>query len=399
MARRTHVRIPVVGRALSPVGSDFVSVEVLGGVVLLAATFVAFMWSNLWGGSYERLWTYGLTVGSHTFGVSEDLRHWVNDGLMTIFFFVVGLEIKRELVCGDLRDRRKASLPVIAAFGGMVFPAVLFLAFNAGSAGGRGWAIPMATDIAFAVVVLAVLGARVPKPLKLFLLTLAIVDDIGAIVVIAVFYSTGIAFDWLFGALLVVAVIVLMRKCGVSHPIMYVVPAFVLWACTFESGVHATIAGVALGLLTPARPFSGKEVIEGLERRLHPWSSFVAIPIFAIANAGVHLDSAALRTAFSSRIAWGIVVGLVVGKPLGIVLTTALAVKVRLGRLPGGVTFRHLAGVACVAGIGFTVSLFVADLSFAGAMLSDAKIGIVAGSVVSSTLGAALLLTIRVENR
>ncbi len=364
MARRTHVRIPVVGRALAPVGSEFVDIEVLGGVVLLAATAAAFVWSNVGGGSYERLWTHNLTVGFRSLATTEDLRHWVNDGLMTVFFFVVGLEIKRELVCGDLRDRRTASLPVLAAFGGMIFPALLFLAVNAGGSGSRGWAIPMATDIAFAVVVLATLGARVPKPLKLFLLTLAIVDDIGAIVVIAAFYSTGVVVGWMCGALVVLGLIVLMQRLRFSSPFAYVLPALVLWVCTLESGIHATIAGVALGLLTPARPFGGRTVIDGLERRLHPWSSLAVIPLFTIANAGVSLDSEAIRSAATNRIAWGVVVGLVVGKPLGIMLLTGLGVRFRIGRLPDGVTFSRMFGAACVAGIGFTVSLFVADLSF-----------------------------------
>ena len=263
---RSHVRIPGVGRAITPVGSDFVSIEVLGGVVLLGATVAAMAWANIAGASYADVWSYDLTIGWGRFAISEDLLHWVNDGLMTIFFFVVGLEIKRELVRGELRDRRVASLPILAAFGGMVVPALLYLAVNVGGSGGRGWAIPMATDIAFAVVVLAVLGARVPKPLKLFLLTLAIVDDIGAIVVIAVFYSEGLAFEWVVGALGVIAVILCMQRLQVGHPLLYVVPALALWVCTFESGVHATIAGVVLGLLTPARPFGGRETIEGLER-------------------------------------------------------------------------------------------------------------------------------------
>ncbi len=392
MARRSHLRIPVVGRALAPVGSDFVSLEALGGVVLLGATVAALVWANVAGVSYADVWRHDLTIGWGQLAITEDLLHWVNDGLMTVFFFVVGLEIKRELVRGELRDPRTASLPVLAALGGMVIPALLYLAVNAGGAGGRGWAIPMATDIAFAVVVLAVLGARVPKPLKLFLLTLAIVDDIGAIVVIAVFYSEGIAFWWLLGALAAVAFILCMQRFGIGHPMMYVVPAVILWVCTLESGVHATIAGVVLGLLTPARPFGGREVIEQLEGRLHPWSSFLVIPIFALANAGLNLEPAAMEDALTSPIAWGIIVGLVVGKPIGIVLATALGVRLRVGSLPEGLSFRHVVGAGCVAGIGFTVSLFVADLSFGGALLGEAKTGILTASVVSAAVGVAWLL-------
>ncbi len=395
MARRSHVRIPVAGRVLSPVGSDFVSLEVLGGVMLLAATVAALVWANVAEASYAELWGRRLTIGSGRFAVSEDLRHWVNDGPMTVFFFVVGLEIKRELVCGELRDRRTASLPVFAAIGGMAVPALLYLAVNAGGAGSRGWAIPTATDIAFAVVVLATLGARVPRQLKLFLLTLAIVDDLGAIVVIAVFYSEGIVFGWLLAALAVLAAMLGMQRTGLGHPILYVIPAVVLWVCTLESGVHATIAGVALGLLTPARPFGGREVIEGLENRLHPWSSFLVIPVFALANAGLNLDAAALEHAWQSRITWGIIVGLVVGKPLGIMLATSLAVRFGVGRLPDGISFRHVLGAGCVAGIGFTVALFVADLSFAGVTLSEAKTGVLAASVLGAILGRTWLLSMR----
>lgn len=397
MAR--HFRVPVVGRALKPVGSEFVSVEALGGTVLLVATLAAFVWANVASGSYEDLWGRQLTIGLGQFALSEDLRHWVNDGLMTLFFFVVGMEIKGELVRGELRDRRTASLPVIAAVGGMVVPALLFAAVNIGSAGSRGWAIPMATDIAFAVVVLGALGSRVPNPLRLFLLMLAIVDDIGAILVIALFYSEPVALGWLLGALGIVVGIVVAQRLQLANPIVYVFPAIALWVCTYESGIHATIAGVVLGLLTPARPIGGREVIDALQHRLHPWSSLLVVPVFAVANAGVHLEASALQRAMSSGIAWGIMLGLVVGKPLGIVLASVLGVRLRLGRLPDGVSLRHVVGAGCVAGIGFTVSLFVADLSFGGAMLRDAKLGIIAASVVSATIGSAWLYRFRTLSR
>ncbi len=390
-----HVRLPIVGRALSPIGSEFVNVETLGGTVLLLATLCAFAWANAAGASYDGLWRRHLTLGWGQFALSQDLRHWINDGLMTIFFFVVGLEIKRELVRGELRDRHAASLPVIAAFGGMIVPALLYTAVNAGSSGSRGWAIPMATDIAFAVVVMAVLGSRVPHRLKLFLLTLAIADDIGAILVIASFYSERFAFGWLAGAIGMVLAIVVMQRLGIGNSLAYVGPAGVLWVCTQQSGVHATIAGVVLGLLTPARQFGGRDVIEGLERRLHPWSSLLVIPVFAVANAGVHLDGIALGRAATSPITWGIIAGLVVGKPLGIVAATAVGLRLRLGCLPDGLSMRHVLGAGCVAGIGFTVSFFVAGLSFGGAPLTDAKVGIVVASLVSGAIGGALLWRMR----
>ena len=388
MARRTHVRIPVAGRALSPVGSDFVSVEVLGGVLLLGATVAALLWANIAAASYTELWERHLTIGQGSLAVTESVREWVNNGPMAVFFFVVGIEIKRELVRGELRDRRTATLPVFAAVGGMLVPALLYLMLNPGRPEQRGWAIPMATDIAFAVVVLAVLGTRVPRPLKLFLLTLAIVDDIGAVIVIALFYSHGIALGWLAAGAGVVAAIVVLQRLGVGQPVLYVIPSVALWVCLLESGVHAAMAGVILGLLTPARPFGGRAVIEQLETRLHLWSSFLVIPLFALANAGVELDATAVQRALESRIAWGVALGLVVGKPLGIMLASALAVRTGLSRLPDGVSFRRLLGVGMIAGIGFTVSLFVAGLSFTGARLDDAKFAILAASVVSATVGA-----------
>jgi Na+:H+ antiporter, NhaA family len=390
--RRTHIRVPFAGRYITPVGDAFASVEALGGIVLLLAALAALVWVNgPWSDSYSSVWNRELTIGVGSFAISETLRGWVNDGLMTVFFFVVGLEIKRELVEGELNDVRKARLPVVAALGGMLAPALIFVAWNLGGAGSRGWGIPMATDLAFALGVLALLGSRVAPGLKLFLLTLAIVDDIGAIVVIAVFYSEGIEAAWLGGAAAALALFFLMRGLGVRHPLLYVFPALVLWVCTFESGVHATIAGVALGLLTPAGSFRDRRVLEQLERRLHLWTSFLVVPVFALANAGVDVGVDALRDAASSRITWGIVSGLVVGKIVGITAATGIALRLGLGRLPEGVTFRQVVGVGAVAGIGFTVSLFVAGLSFDGRSLSEAKLGILAASVIAGGLGSGML--------
>jgi NhaA family Na+:H+ antiporter len=390
MSDRRAIRLPL-GRYLPPAGSSFVYVEVIGGAVLLVATIAALVWANVSLTTYAELWSTHLTIGIGTLTLTENLQHWVNNGLMTVFFFVVGLEIKREIVRGELRDPRTASLPVIAAIGGMAVPALLYFAINAGGPGGRGWAIPMATDIAFAVAVLAIAGSRVPGNLRLFLLTLAIVDDVGAIVVIAVFYSGDISASWLLGAVGALIGIVVLRRLGVRAAVAYLIPGVVLWLCVFESGVHATIAGVLLGLITPARPFGGREVIEELESALHPWSSFVIVPLFALANAGVYLRGSDLSHAWSSRIAWGIVVGLVIGKPIGIVVTAVLARRLRLGRLPEGVQLRHLVAVGAAAGIGFTVSLFVASLSYQGVRLDDAKVAILTASVISGVVGLTLL--------
>jgi Na+:H+ antiporter, NhaA family len=389
--RRKSFHLPWAGRFLPPLGDAFVSIEALSGLVLFACALVALLWANVDSSSYEDVWGRVVTIGGGDAALSLDLRHWVNDGLMTIFFFVVALEIKREVLDGELSDRRAAALPALAALGGMVFPALIFVAVNLGSDGGSGWGIPMATDIAFAVGVLALLGSRVRSGLKLFLLTLAIVDDVGAIVVIALFYSKGVDAAWLFAAAATIIVIVAMRRIGFRSPWWYLAPAIALWIATQESGVHATIAGVVLGLLTPGAPGPGTGPLERLEQRLHPWSSFVIVPVFAIANAGVLLTSSSIEAAASSSVAWGIVLGLVVGKTLGITSLTYLGLRLGWGRLPSGVQPRDVIAVAAVAGIGFTVSLFVADLSFAGALLDEAKVGILAASVAAGALGAFLV--------
>ena len=413
-----------VPRLLARPVRNFLRTESAGGLLLLAATVLALAWANLWGGSYEAFWSTEFRVTVGDFEVAEDLRHWVNDALMVLFFFVVGLEIKRELVVGELNDARKAMLPAIAALGGMVGPAVLYLVFNAGGPGQAGWGIPMATDIAFAVGVLAVLGDRVPSGLKLFLLSLAIVDDIGAIVVIALFYSSGIQFTWLFTALALIALIVVLRRLNVRWIPAYAVIGMVVWFATFESGVHATIAGVVLGLLTPARPADpggfpdvireagllpdepdaqsvsaiskqANEVVsvaERLEYLFHPWSSFVVIPVFALANAGLVLTSESIRDALTSPVAVGVVAGLVVGKIVGISAAAWLATRTGIARLPENVSWRHIVGGAAVAGIGFTVSLFITDLAFSDAdLVAEAKVGIIAASIVAGVVGAGVL--------
>ena len=359
----------------------FLRAEAAGGIVLLAAAVVALGWANSpWSSSYESLWSGDL-----------DLRHWVNDGLMAVFFFVVGLEIKRELVHGELRSPRTAALPALAAVGGMAVPALLYLAVNSGRAGVEGWGIPMATDIAFAVGVVAVLGSRAPGPLRLFLLALAIADDIGAIVVIAAFYSEGI--DVAALAVAVASALATAALWRVRAPwIVLVATAAVLWVATYESGVHATIAGVALGLLTPARP-SGRSPAERLESALHPVASFVIVPLFALANAGVRLDAGALDAPGARAVAVGVAVGLVVGKPVGVAGASWLAVRTGLGRLPDGMTPAQVVGLGAVAGIGFTVSLFVAGLAFPEhpELEAAAKIGILAASVSAAVLGSVLL--------
>ena len=414
-----------VARYLARPIRTFLHTEAAGGVVLLVATVAALIWANSpLSGSYETFWGTELSIHAGPLHIAEDLRHWVNDALMAIFFFVVGLEIKRELVTGELNDARKASLPALAAVGGMVVPALLYIAFNRGTEAGHGWGIPMATDIAFAVGVLAVLGNRVPSGLKVFLLSLAIVDDIGAIVVIAVFYSSGINFAFLGAAGGGLLLVLALRQARVFWTPIYVVVGAGVWIATLESGVHATIAGVALGLMAPAHPVDPRgigDVIEGagelseetdaeslrrvtlqarevvsvaerLGHLLHPWTSYVVIPLFALANAGVVLSADRIGDAFSSRIALGIGAGLIVGKIVGITGMSWLAVRLGLGRTPAGVGWRHIFGAAAVAGIGFTVSLFIAGLAFDSAVQVDvAKIGILLASLTAGVIGYTVL--------
>jgi NhaA family Na+:H+ antiporter len=372
-------------------GSEFVSLEAASGIVLLLGAAAALIWANADTAGYASWWGRTLTLGSGDLAITETLVHWVNDALMTIFFFVVGLEIKRELVTGELRDTRRAALPAVAAIGGMVVPALIYVLLNLGGAGLDGWAIPMATDIAFAVGVLAILGARVPSSLKLFLLTLAIVDDIGAILVIALFYSSGVEPLWLLGGIAVVGLVSVMSRLGVDRPLAYVIPGALLWVCLYEAGIEPTLAGVVLGLLTPALPRRGRPVLERLESGLHPVSSFVIVPVFALANAGVVLTGDAIDHALASRVTVGIVVGLVVGKFVGISGATLLALRLRIGRLPDDLGLAHIFGVATLGGIGFTVSLFITDLAFRGQVIDDAKIGVLAASALAAVIGVVVL--------
>ncbi|MEZ5412163.1 MAG: Na+/H+ antiporter NhaA [Acidimicrobiales bacterium] len=366
---------------------DFVHDELVGGLVLVLATMVALVWANLWPGGYESLWSWEPPIGV----LHLDLHGWVNDGLMTLFFFVVGLEIKRELVVGELSSPRDAAMPVVAAMGGMALPAALFLVINSGGDSARGWGIPMATDIAFVLGALALLGSRAPAGLRLFLLAVAIVDDLGAIAVIAVAYSSGLSAAYLAAAVAVIGVVVLLRRIGAANPLGYAAPALVLWFVVHESGVHATVAGVALGLLTPAEPIKGRDVLDNLQHRLHPLSALVVVPLFALANAGVEIRGDAVSDLASSRLAWGIGAGLVVGKTIGIAGTAVAAQRLGLGRLPAGVLGHHLLGGAMLAGIGFTVALFVAELSYTGDTLSEAKLAILIASVLAGAAGGLTL--------
>jgi Na+:H+ antiporter, NhaA family len=427
---------PPVERIVRPF-QDFAHKQSSGGILLIAATVVALLWANSpWAESYAALWQTKLTVGLGEFSLSKDLTHWINDALMAVFFLVVGLEIKRELLVGELSSVRSAALPIAAAVGGAVVPALIYIAINAGTEGAAGWGIPMATDIAFALGVLALLGERAPVALKVFLTALAIVDDIVAVLVIAFFYTAEISWGALgVGGLFLVA-LVMANLIGVGRTLVYAVLGVGLWLAFLLSGVHATIAGVLLAFTVPASSFinpgaflersryvldrfekageKGENVLTNEERQaalhalnhatyqlepplhelehtLHPWVVFAIMPIFALANAGVTLGGG-LAEALVSPVALGIVAGLVLGKQLGITLFAWLAVKVGVSELPVGINWRHVYGGGWLGGIGFTMSLFITDLAFSnGSLVDAAKLGILAASLIAGVIGWAML--------
>jgi NhaA family Na+:H+ antiporter len=432
----TARRIFVPQRVVQAVQA-FVGVEASSGIVLLMASVAALVWANSpWSDSYEDLWHTVLRMDLDVLAIELDLRHAVNDGLMTLFFFIVGLEIKRELAHGELSSPSRALLPATAALGGMAVPALLYTAFNLDGDGADGWGVPMATDIAFALGMLSLLGRRIPFSVKVFLLALAIADDIGAVLVIAVFYTSNLDAEAAAVALAIFGLIVAMNRAGVRSVDVYVAVGILLWLAVFESGVHATLAGVALGLLTPARPVYSPDAfaasVEGLisrfrdaqargasdesqallgqiedlslgteapldrlERKLHPWVSYAVVPLFALANAGISLSSDLLSDAASSPVTAGIALGLLIGKPVGIVTFTALAVRFTVCELPTGSRWAHIVGVGLLGGIGFTVSLLIAALAFeAPALADEAKVGILGASLLAGALGFVYLYVV-----
>lgn len=434
--RRLHERLAAGFAA-------FFHTEVAGAVVLLAATLAALLIANsaLWP-AYEHLWhtEIGVYVGEWSF--SESALHWVNDALMALFFFVVGLEIKREFLVGDLSDRRKAMLPILAALGGMLVPAVIYYALNVGGPGAHGWGVPMATDIAFVIGVMALLGHRVPPGLKVFVVALAIADDIGAIIVIALVYTSQIFWGWLAVAALFFVVLVVLNRRGVDTPWPYFIVGGALWFAMLNSGIHSTIAGVLVAFTIPAvaktdpmdfvgfartrldaieechvedahvledneqQVYAGEirrearhtaAPLQRLETALHPWTTYLVLPLFALGNAAVRIVGEDVGALLSSRVALGVMLGLVVGKPLGIGLMSWLAVKLRVADLPEGVRWSHMLGAGMLGGIGFTMSLFVASIAFRGALeISEAKVAILVASAIAGALG---YLTLRFATR
>jgi NhaA family Na+:H+ antiporter len=406
----------------------FVRSETSGSILLFGATIAALIWANSpWSSSYFAFWKLPLPVGKRPL-FSMDIHRWIDDGLMVLFFLVVGLEIKREIVKGELSSFRQAALPIIAAVGGMILPALIYLALNHSSVGARGWGIPMATDIGFALGVLAIIGKRIPSSLRVFMLALAIVDDVGAILVIAFFYTPQISISALAlaGGLLALLVVVAIRRGPLS---VYLVLGFFFWAAVLSSGVHATIAGVILGLVAPIRPKRRPEdladsaepllsnfrsqilrndkssaeatltqldqllrgtdsIAERLERSIHPWVCFLVLPVFALASAGVALSAEQIRVAVSSPIALGILLGLIAGKAVGIILFSFLAVRSKIAAMTEDLTWAGIAGVSILAGVGFTVALFISGLSFDDeTLIATSKIAVLAASFAAASMG------------
>ena len=402
---------------------SFLQTEAGGAVVLLVATIAALVWANSpWGDAYDSLWATELSIRIGGFSLSHDLGDWVNDGLMTLFFLLIGLEVRREFDMGEFRERRRIAVPVFAALGGMLLPVAIFLAVNPGGEAARGWAMVMATDTAFAVGVLALVGRRSSFRLRTFLLTLVIVDDIAAVSVIAIVYSADLDVVMLAIAIGLLVVMAVLRAMGVQRSSLYAVLAVAIWLTAWESGVHPTVAGVTIGLLTSAYPprraalqeasglarafrnrpsaeLAGEAARritmslspnERLQHALHPWSSFVVVPVFALANAGLDLSGDLIGRALGSPLVIGIVLGLVAGKTIGIPLGSWLATRPRLGGQALAVGWPSLLSASSVAGIGFTMSLLIAELSYGGALLEEAKLGILTASVIAAILSVVL---------
>lgn len=382
MNKLTHT---IRRRLLSPL-QTFIRDSRAIGITLLGCTFISMLWSNSsWGDSFTGFWETTLSSPTSLFHLPHSLVHAINDGAMTLFFLLVGMEIRRELLQGELNDRRKAGLPAFAALGGMLLPACLYFLCNTRSGYAGGWGVPMATDIAFSLGILSLLGRRAPLQLKVLLTALAIIDDLGAIVAIALFYTDAIHMGYLLGAMGIFALLLVLNRLKLRSLLLYFVLGILLWYCLFNSGVHATLAGVLLAFALPLNRISH------LEHRLHVPVNFLILPLFALANTAIVLPAHPAE-ALQSPVNYGILAGLILGKPLGITVFSYLAVKLRLAVLPAGIDWRHILGMGLLAGIGFTMSIFIALLAFDEVSVqTTAKLGILIASAVSGIAGYVFL--------
>lgn len=394
--------VKIARRIIAPF-REFFKHEATSSIILLVCAAVTLIIANSpLAPIYNDVLHKYITIGYGKFSLSMSVLHWVNDGLMALFFFVIGMEIKREVIVGELKDFKKTILPVAAAIGGMIIPAIIYIIFNYKEATITAWGIPMATDIAFALGILSLVGSqKAPKGLAVFLTALAIVDDLGAILVIAIFYTNKISWIFLLVALITLITIMLINRFGVTSVPIFAILGVILWICFLKSGIHATIAGVLLGMTIPSgrdvRSFK-KSMLYKLEHALQPWSAFLIMPIFALANSGVTIQFSNFTDLILSPINLGIFLGLFLGKQLGIFTTSYLLIKLNISKLPSKVTFKHLYGASLLAGIGFTMSLFIASLSFSeDTLLSTAKISIISASTISAIVGFLVLRSIKPE--
>jgi NhaA family Na+:H+ antiporter len=379
-----------VKRFSKPPLREFLERESSGGVLILISAALGLIIANSpISESYFSFLSFDFTLGFGVFAIEFTVQKFINYALMTIFFFVVGLEIKRELTSGHLTSVKKALMPFLAALGGVAFPAIIYLSIAGGVAAG-GWGVPVATDIALAVGLLTMIGSRVPESMRIFLLALAVIDDIVAILIIALVYSDGILVNWLISGVVVIAFIYLLKRLNIKSTAIYIFFGIILWFTLYKTGVHPTLAGVILGLMTPNAPkveSSAESVIEWLEDRFHPASAFFVVPLFAFANTGVAISLDTLDLASTSLIAWGIFLGLVVGKPLGILFSTVLAKKFKVADMPEGASKSMITATGSAAGIGFTVAIFIAQIAFDDRQTQDiAVIAVIVASVVSALL-------------
>jgi Na+:H+ antiporter, NhaA family len=374
----------------------FFNSDASGGIILIIAAALAMILANsgLTSHLYQAFLSTPVELKVGPLEINKNMLLWINDALMAVFFLLIGLEVKREMVEGSLASRQQAAFPVIAAIGGMVVPALLYLAFNFQDPIARqGWAIPAATDIAFALGVLALLGNRVPVTLKIFLMALAIIDDLGAIVIIALFYTSDLSVLSLGVAAAAIAALAVLNICNVRRTGIYILVGVILWTAVLKSGVHATLAGVIVGFFIPLKEQSGKSPAKSLEHVLHPWVAFLILPLFAFANAGVSLQGVTLE-GLTSLLPLGIMAGLFIGKPLGIGLFCWLALRLKLAKLPHNTTGKQIFAVSVLCGIGFTMSIFISTLAFGGldpSLITWAKLGILIGSLLAAVTGYSLL--------
>ncbi|KOA19723.1 Na(+)/H(+) antiporter NhaA [Clostridium homopropionicum DSM 5847] len=393
------MKTKVANKIITPIIYFFKSESASGLILLICAITAIIIENSSFAVTYEHILHTYITIGYKEFSISMSVLHWINDGLMAIFFFVVGMEIKRELVIGELKSVKKTILPISAAIGGMIVPAIIYAIFNYNKATITGWGIPMATDIAFALGTLSLVSKKAPKGIVVFLTALAIVDDLGAIIIIAIFYTSQISWNAFIIGLIIFIALILANKFRVQYTSVFIIGGILLWISFLKSGIHSTVAGVLLGMVLPVGENTyefKRSILHRLEHILTPWSAYVIMPIFALANSGISMNLKSFSALIFTPISLGIIFGLFVGKQLGIFVTSYILVKLKIAKLPSQVTIKHLYGASVLGGIGFTMSLFISSLSFSSdTMLSSAKISIMIASILAAIFGTLIFKLIK----